>query len=452
MSPFEFSIAGKSLNRYIGQGDLDVIEQKAEGESLWDYRLDSVSVAMDKSALAEFGLTDLDIYDLNGLDALIKYYGSEVLAGQVESAEIDLNNDELKIDIASYAKIIASQKIIESPMTRNIDPLGESLGVAIIRALLLVTPGLIQRGVYPHPAPVIDVDDFEFMRSVEIAEIALLQKIRNARGEEREIDYIGIYHRVTSPDVHFLVGRIYHDNLTNDFYFYLLHSSGVNSAPSIILEGKSSLATATYAKSYQMDDSHLLAVVKDKYDWNSPDLDSTCKINDLLYYMFINDKLLRLDLDQLDRFVYDYTGGDFGQLLRDFAIASNSMVWIGNDKKIYYQSRFRSRSVLSIKTPLAFKKSVADHRSEVFELPEAHSMLNIVKNDLANYYSTFLDGNFARYETTFRREEFPAADFPLIFKNLSVTLRGKIEDCGIIKQVKFREDIIEIESERRLDG
>jgi hypothetical protein len=449
MSPFEFSIAGKSLNRYIGQGDLDVIEQKAEGESLWDYRLDSVSVAMDKSALAEFGLTDLDIYDLNGLDALIKYYGSEVLAGQVESAEIDLNNDELKIDIASYAKIIASQKIIESPMTRNIDPLGESLGVAIIRALLLVTPGLIQRGVYPHPAPVIDVDDFEFMRSVEITEIILPKKIKNYRGEDVKITYIGIYHKIRHPDVHYLVGMTSNDGLNPVYNFFHIHSGGVNSAPNII---GGSVDTAIYAKSSQMDDSHLLAVVKNKYDWGSPDLDSTCKINDLLYYMFINDKLLRLDIDQLDRFVYDYTGGDFGQLLRDFAIASNSMVWIGNDKKIYYQSRFRSRSVLSIKTPLAFKKSVADHRNEVFELPEAHSMLNIVKSDLANYYSTFLDGNFARYETTFRREEFPAADFPLIFKNLSVTLRGKIEDCGIIKQVKFREDIIEIESERRLDG
>ena len=223
--------------------------------------------------------------------------------------------------------------------------------------------------------------------------------------------------------------------------------------------------TKTYRETFQFhlntmiadnwgDDSgvedYLAATYEDFRD-KTPTYHGKAKVNEV-YYTVVNGAIYKVGLEQVDAFTYKYEDEKAGQIQKDFAVLTNSVTWVGPDRKMYFEVRTGGTGIINPKNAISLEYDMVDEKNNQLDFPDPVVLSQIVKDDLNEYYEEYFNGVFHKYTTTIDVGEFVSSEYPLILKNLKVKAHGKTVDLGIITGINYTEDILEIETQKRVSG
>jgi hypothetical protein len=453
---FNLTIGGIDVSQYIDNEDLTEISQVAE-DGIWNYKVDSVSVILDKTVLDVFGLDEFTIEGLYKKLVNLQYYGNDILGGIVGEVSYNFDDEELDIEIYSYGKVVNE---IDIPgVFENFWPGGDEFHL-IIHSFLWKINDQLEALDYPFKLfnqvdnnPINRID-FPFFRSLNSETLRIRDFANIAVGNPR-----GVYQR--------------YDRLNNIFYdeFYVFYSriggnsgyvgyrlteDGIDVNDDRTLTGQN--ATLAFLLYYRLaeeweDDSgiedYLLATYQ--FDKSSPTFRGKAKVGEV-YYTVVEGDLFRIFHEQTDDFIFKYEDENAGQIQKDFAILTNSITWIGPDRKMYYQLRTGGTGIKNPKNAISLEYEMVDEKDNLLEFPEGIIISDVVKGDLNDYYQDYLRGIFHVYTSEIDVGEFDSSEFPLILKNLKVKARGKSVDLGVIVSIDYAEDTLEIESQKRIPG
>ncbi|MCD4692649.1 MAG: hypothetical protein K8R79_07035 [Calditrichales bacterium] len=427
------------ISEYIHFDSLKDFEQIAEGEGMWVFRVDNIDLDIDISFLDSLNLAKNNIQGLINKQVQVYYYGKLVFNGLIQEVNYDYFDEDLKLGLDSYAKIISNLSV--NYFYTSHYAYGDELDWVIWMLTAKIRTAMKKQNYeYVEITRNIDVQDYEFMRSVRI-ETELFpspKTLPTFYGGTGLYSFEGVYS--------------YNNN-----YYYSWRNSTLS--PQIWVQKLKSDGTLSAVEACPTDflgdriipmefgdDKGLEALIKHRLGRTTLNYKCQIKLSDIFYFAIINGLILRIYIDTVDKFIYEY-GKEIkiGQILKDFAVVTNSIVHIDSNLCINYQSR-DGRTGLSAKTPVSMEYETETKVGEKLELPVEIILLDQVREDIINYYDEYLNGNFYKYKTQYDREDFTDAEFPLMLKEVK-----RVENSlGIVKKVKYMEDLIEIESERRL--
>lgn len=446
MSTFNLILDNIDVSSYV-KDSLTELNQRSEGGSTWDYRLDTVSVTLDSSVIDLFdNLTEFNIDTLYRKLIKINYYDNNVLSGIVGEVAYNFENEEIDIEIYSYGKVIADIDLDDVTL-KNFNVDGETLKVVIHNFLIRVNDWL-KTNNYPFTifniidSNPIDVKDFIFFKSLKSVLI-------NAPSGVANTNPLGIYeHRLPNQEIG-----------TGDYYIvynsmlhlvgYKLNENGIDyTAKRKIISG------TAWRLEYQIAEDWINEVGIEDYlriTYGKSDITykGRAKIGST-YFCIANNRSLKITLEQEDKFVYEYENPRSGDFQKDFAIMTNSITWVGADRKMYYQSRGGRSGLLNPKQVISVTYDSSDQRGAKFEVPEDIFVADETRLKLDTYYADYFQGIFNRYIILIDRAEFEDSEYPLMLKNLQGNVKGTIVDFGIIRAINYGEDTLEFECERKI--
>ena len=445
-----------TLDRYIDQESLEEIKQEVESSGIWDFKVDSVSVTFDGSVLNRFdGIEEHNIEGLYNKTAQVYYYGNLILVGVVGEVSYNWADQELEMEIYSQGKIVSDIEVNIS----NIWPLGEPLKQVKVTLLNAINRGLRNQGysslVLPFPPgygglfsfgddPYINVDDFEFFQRITGGKTTRLNPLLRPAAIYKPSEFAILqggdptfrwvfYQRLGFGDDG--IQKINEDGTLGDI-------NDINSIQRILMYEKAEDwptdgGLANYAQQILFDNASLT--------WSGQGT-----VGDY-FWGVANNELLFMTLEQLDLFIYNYENAKAGQVLSDFATITNSITWIGPDGHIRFQSRSGLAGLNNPKLVIDLESEVIDQRGEQLELPGDVVIADIVEEGLINYYDTYLNGVFVTYSIVMHKDQFTPDEYPILLKNLVIKVRGQFLDVGIIKSVTYKEDLLELTTQKRVD-
>lgn len=462
MNVFTLYIDGKNVNRYVDGDSFQEFSQRVEGENIWDMRLDSLSVELDKSVLSEFDIADTKTDLFYKKAAYLNYYGVKVFSGSVGEVDYDFDTGALELELHSIGKTVSDLNIASF---NNHHSDGDTLPFSTAQIIKEINTAL-QSASFPFSLkeiPVIDVEDFPFYRSVEM-EILPEQIFPSG------IDYEG-FRNITNnhllglykdkediipkyPKGYFLIYYINHGNVRHKIFLVPVNESGPD-YDNIICYDPSwpEIIEAQYEKKYVLEDTGLKKNIEKQFGLEASDITYKGSVNygDLIYYTVIEAEskhhIIKLNINQSDKFIYEYNDSKAGQILKDAAIMTNSITWISPEGAVYYISR-SGISGLAVKHVENLKDKFVRYRKS-FESPDAYVLLDSVKEALTAYYNTYLQGDFIRYTAIIERNEFIKSDYPIMLKSLPVDHKNL--SLGLINAANYKENLIEVESLVKVD-
>ena len=467
---FDLVIDGENINRFVDADSMGEVSQRCEGENIWDYRLDSVSAEIDKSYMDFKGIKTDKYQSLIKLTVLIYWYGNKILHGAIKNISYNEDAEIMEFDMWSIGMIANELK------TSGLDSrwLGypRSDGRTLERSLLQIIYSLNSRLQFEgydfqlQQSANIDVVDFEFMESVEVNKIH----------ENHSFTYngytwgkYGLYmiRHSNASGIYYLVYRKPDPFGWYSFDCFPITKDGIDFTTAISNDGVFPEDEDGYVLenvNHVIEDEGLLKNIQIQLgDLDDTDIifQGSVRFGNIYYALvqygdpdnsneLINDgnfHILKIEIIPDDKYIFDYNDGvSYGKIIRDFAIMTNSVCYFGTDLKLYFQSR-NGITGLSRKHVENLKSQYIKNDPE-FDPPDEFVIMDSVKDNLKAYYEEFLSGDFKRYTTNINKDEFEESDFPLMLKKLPTDFKNL--DVGMIKAIKYREDLIEIESEKRV--
>ena len=432
------------MTRYLDAGSLPGYASRAEGDSLWDFRLDALDVELDMSVLPVLGC---DVYTVGTLEkSASDLYDDDrkIFGGAVTHVAYDYNTETLSLSLGSYGKIVSD---IEMTNFKGTDaPMAGIIGgwmLAVNQAL----------GDWPFrlSVPYVDVEDFIFYRSLQVSStqpgprnFSPYTGVDNIKGlvvNRKSGPYYGQYFLQygIDPSVANAVFLVPVDeNGADDTRYYTAGTS--------LLEYDPDLANDPVPNG-------LLETINAAENFSYPIYSGQAKIREGLYYLYATDGanryLIRAEMKDDDRYSYNYEAARAGEVLRDIAMMTNSVAWIGPDGGVYLQGR-NGRGALPVVSAREMSGEYIQ-RDDTFSVPEAFFVVDSVRENLESYYRSYINGRFYRARVTVDNDAFDVSEYPLMLKNLKVNILGRTVDAGIIRAVEHGENGMIIETERR-DG
>ncbi len=107
MSCFEVHIDWKDVSSYVIYDSLPSIKLQCEGQSIWDYRTNTVSVSMKDQVFPVLNVSPDKIEQLHNKRMEIKYYGNTIFGGAVETVSYDYKSKILTIHAGDVLRAIS---------------------------------------------------------------------------------------------------------------------------------------------------------------------------------------------------------------------------------------------------------------------------------------------------------------------------------------------------------
>jgi len=455
--------------------------QRAEGSSLWDFWLDNLTAVFGMDVLPALGVTHLTSETLRMTTCELRYYEKTVMKGFVDKVRIDPHVDsaEVEIDLVSNAWVLCKTSLTypSNPFQTSNTEEGDSISEIIRKAIQRV---FNMPGIRLRPFPTLNViDDVDFIQY----KTAILNIV-----DSHLWKYRGIY-KITQTE-HRLCGKVgilsyvdnfhYNDSDLVERNFLILGESGFVEETKItcliaagnLYANKGSSGSEPTLMGISMHDDYDKEMLKSdihSYNgWGSDKFEVSAikfiyKYNDNILYALVKeipyensfrDILYRICISDSDRFRYSYDIATFGQVLKDLAKMSDSIVWITPDSKIIMKDRSEVETL-----PVIDESDLIGYHSEVlsydakFSIPKAYEVLNKapydVESEVINYYDSLLSGEFKRHTAKILKDRLISED-RLVLKRLPVRLDGELVDCGIVKEARYEEDLITLITEKRL--
>lgn len=453
---FNLIVGGINVSQYVDFDSLTEVNIVAE-EGIWNYKVDSVSVTLDKSVLDVFNLDEYRIEGLYKKLVALQYYDNDIFGGVVGEVSYNFEDEELELEIYSYGKVINELEILGIFETVN-KPFADSMKWVVYNLLSRINeqldtqdfPFQIFNQLDNNP---INKTDFPFFRSLQGETIRIQDivniPIKNAKGVYEEYSFASatgtgkyyVFYSFAGIDSGYVGYRLTEGGIDiNDKKTY----TGMFATSQFALHSK---LAANWGDDTGVED-YLSATYEDFRD-KTPTYLGKAKVGEV-YYTVVNGLIYRIFLEQTDEFNYRYEDEKAGQIQKDFAVLTNSITWVGPDRKMYFEVRTGGTGIKNPKNAISLDYDLVDEKNNSIEFPDGIVLSNVVKTDLNEYYEDYFNGIFHSYTTQIDVGEFDSSEYPMILKNLRVNVKGKSIDLGIIVSINYAEDILEIETQKRV--
>ena len=464
MGVFSLQIEGKTVNRFIDQDSLNEFSQITEGNSIWDYRVDSLNIEFDVSILKEFDLDENSLHQLWKKPVKLYYYEIPVLNGVIEEIRYNFINENIEIEIYSWGKVVAKLDIEKIFPTDSVLNQWKPQDVnTILRRFVKYCNSALEANDYDYSfSSTIFLKDYDFP-FLKTFNWYLLKKpkliIQNGNNiicsKWDKIYSKGNQHYLLSEIELIVFNLIVLAQIDSDFKITGYELLSINNYDSYLYENGYELK--------KFEDEGILRYIRNIFNDNSITIDNGyAKFGDTYYFIMKNPieyqnypllgfDILRIEEIEEDKFICNYEEGtNLGQIWKDISIMKNALSFFNVRGVFNFQNRIANLNKLSAKTPYDVDIEVIDRTFDKIELSENFFISDNTKNAIINYYEDFLKGKFIKYKMIFDRYEFGANEYPLILKSIPVYIKNKPVDAGIIKEVIFKEEEIEIISEAKI--
>lgn len=480
MTAFKLKISGSDVIKPVDTSTLEEYSQKIEGDGLWDYRLDDLSVSLDKTFLDDFDIKTTEVYQLRKLNAQLLYYNEIVFDGVIEGAKYDWKTETVDIDISSWGKILADIPISFIETIPTITTILKYVNVGGYTSLQQVPDTEIignkpeqiaEQLLAPISASLVDnsyttspyyeismsIDDFPAYKNLVVNYRHLADIVKGAKVLE-DSDFKGIYKRVTESPGSLLsgttsIGRYYGCWVGRDYLNLKVHLLRLKSDGFPTPDNYFTKTLAEFVDDYEIPeditDQTILDEITTALGWiSNPRYLGLANFDDKSYWLYANSVFVHAEWDDKDLFLYKYENSDVATIQKDIAILTNSLTWVFNNK-INFTTRDPSQTLSN--------KSIIECSCEMIikndELPlsDGIQVSETVLTIINDYYNKYMDGTFLKYSILIDRTEFDSNEYPLIAKNLEISLEGKNTPVGIIKEVTYKEDVIEFVTEKKVE-
>jgi len=389
---FKLFIGTVEVSRYVHSDSLEEYNQKVEGDEIWSYYLDNLSFSLDKSVCDEFADIDVDNTHLFYNKTVELYYYGNLVFGGVITSKIGYDyRDTIDIEAASYGRIVADLEI--STKLENFDvSRGDNLRGCIYQYLFRVNELLTEQN---YPFTIFNNWDDN---PINATDFTTFKSLTTETVDSPLPGSVQIYQKTA------LGG----EGIDNAYYIFSI-GAGTLGAPS-----------AGYRLTEEGIDTSRKITMSD--------------VN-RVFYKRVNE-------------IEDVGAREFQ---KDFAVVTNSLTWVGTDKKMYYQNR-DGLTGLSVKNVYDMTSETLSKTAELSVTDGLWKYISDeIKESIQAYYNDYFLGTFIKYKLLINREEFTEDEYPLMLKRLKVWRNNKTEDCGIIKEATFNENTIELVTERRIE-
>jgi hypothetical protein len=482
MPAFSLFISGNiDVSKYVDASSLEEYSQKIEGDGMWDYRLDDLSVSLDKSFLDDFSVKTTELYRIRKWNAYLEYYGKKVFDGVIEEAEYDFNNETVDLGIWGWGKVIADFPVsfiqaqgeqeditvgygdgeLNSIISVGESPLnianklvkGKSVGswFTLRRLDSPIKQGIIS-GSYSHsPNYKIDMDvkDFPAFKSLVVEDFDTTVLSFEIFDSWKSL--LGIYKCIDSDHANYgrYFGRWWASgtDTLNDDYILELKSDGFVDPTNLLLIDDLIL---NYERAEDEFSSAITTQFERYHNLSNPTYKGKVEFGNDVYWLSAGQFLTKITISDEDRFWYRYENEDVATIQKDIAILTNSLTWI-QDQIIYFRKRnptqiFQNKKVLECNYEMIIKNE---------DLPLTDSVTKYLADnvlaEIDDFYNKYMAGTFHKYSLVMDKDEFDEDDYPLIAKNLEIILDGEKEKVGTIKEVTYKEDVIELTTELKVE-
>ena len=163
MNSFVLYIDGQDVNKYIDASTFDSFVTRVEGDSLWEFRNDSLTFEMDRLYLDELSVKIYALEVLQKKEVILKYYRRTVFLGSIKESDFDYETETLTVGVYGISKIISEISVTNFGYSTN-----TSLWY-LCRELIKRINQYLQDNSYPFIAEqyaLLDVQDFPFYKSL----------------------------------------------------------------------------------------------------------------------------------------------------------------------------------------------------------------------------------------------------------------------------------------------
>ena len=460
-----FSVFIDSFNNdvspWVKADSLDEVTLRAEGESIWDYTADAVSFEIHESVLNALNLeTVSQLYKSKGW---IKYDGDLIVNGWILEPKHNPKSEFITIEIASYL-YVASKLPIRYSMAEILDNNDPEVGIlsnenedgdtveAISSSVIDRIRGAMAMYGFNNNYLGLELDnipDFIAFQSIQVEilghSIIHTTVLINGYNMTNDFPLWGLFRHPTTDQavLIYTIGAGWYGfvnlpeaDMDNDWSFD--HHEG-NCTPGVtFLETELGLQ---YNMVGEIDDDAILNSIIDYYG-EEPEFSGGARINDDLYYAVIDGSVVRIVIQDDDKYRFSYDGDtQVGQILKDIGFMADSLVAItpGNILKIVHR---QTDDQVTIDQALILDKEVrvVDDTGVSLSIPNGFKeyCLESVQSSIIAYYQEIISQVKDRAALKVMKHALP------------VTSMFKSVDQAIIKEMRFQEETIEIITERRI--
>lgn len=480
MSAFQLYLEDIDVSDYVHFNSITEFEQKAEANSIWDFYTDSLDITFDNSIFEITNASADALENFLNKKIQLKYYGNTVLNGIVSEVSYDYTDEAVEVSADSNGKVFINFTIPSaSVILKNQNPAGDSVEEISNRIISYVQNQIAEQDL-PLTIPgtkIINLETFFPLRTINPGTDIITDFSANASNFiNYELDPpAGFAIVLTRNDLY----GAYRSNSNNKYY--LLYLKQID--PSIFNynwliffaevgasgfqgEGNWSLTNQNpignnfpgYHIPNQNIDPAVVNALKSYLNEENLDIWAKWKFSNSIYYIYINYdnqfQLYRLTVSINNGFIYNYSrDASLGSVMKDIALLTNSICNWNVDGELVFSSRENSFSSILINSePVELYVEIENKTGEQFEIPAAFAdyLTEQSKNDIADFYSGYLQGKFKNFRIVLEQDAIPASKYPLLLKEIQIPVNSTYVNAGIIKQVNFREDLIELKTEVKL--
>ncbi len=464
--PFSLRINNNTVDRFVEADSFGGYKQQCEGEAIFDFWTDNIDITLDVSVLDFLGYNERNYHTLEKLSAEFYYYGQRVFGGVVGDVSLDKDAQSVDFELYSYGRVI---KGVSGSFTRY-----GFTATGIAERIVAMCNLWLTNNSYTFNIDRINIDviDFPFYKSLERT-YTVDYKDNQPFGDQFVSGYFkGVYSRAGKFYLVFNTrGTAGNPNPETFSLFELNIETGL-----IITDVRIPIIKKTL-RNYHTGNIEPVYDPK-KEDENGDPLPDEDNLNegdvDIVranmggFNSMVPDgaggylvtasprhfegewfalRFVRFNVSEQDIFYCKYDEGKAGDMLRDLATMTNSLVWVGPDTTLYLQNR-GGASDLSAVNPINYKSSIVKHDND-FKIPKEYLVMDDVKDEVQEYFEEYLQGIFYSVDTLIYKEEIAHSDYPALLKNLP--LKPSLQQ-GVIKSIQYEDFVLNINTEFRADG
>lgn len=456
--PFNLVINRQRVNPYWEAENFDGYKEQVEGDSIWEFYTDSLSITLDKSVLSFLGYDLSNYHQLKNKPAILSYYNLIVFGGVVGELQYDDQAQSLNLELFSYGRIIKDLALQEdlSLYSVNVDDIVNDYVVK-------VNEQLSDKYTFKININAVNVTDMPFYKGLKRDFTVSVLPTDDVFFLDPALLPVGLFYMLddrsrffiayNTPDTvkessGFAYFLIEFDDMGNiDRNNILLQKTLVNFRNSDgTEEEKNSIEAARAIAENDKDEGDDRYGVLDVIPSGNGGFYALKRIRFGEFTQLNNLLLIKYDLTDGDVYHINYKSGTaFGDLFRDLCIMTDTVFWVDSGANINITDRSGTGNVTTM-SYLTHKTKMINRNAEI-EIPDSYLMLPDVRQALIDYYVSFLTGDF--YSSTIEafREEFDFSEFPLMLKDLKVK---EAILAGTIKAVQYGKHTIQLETEFRI--
>lgn len=463
--------------------ELNDIICEAETNNIWDYMLDTFRFVSHINILSKFGLTTEKYYQLEKRKIQVYYNNILFFSGAITHIYYSFVNEEVEIKSDSIGLLASNtppchynEKHNRIFRTSGSFYYGDTLEQIISKIVSIVNYNLGNQGYSSLLTGLsINTIDFTEFMSLNWNPIRIYDGIRK---------YQGVFWRIGYPNPYLLFSTEL-ATMTNNVALLEIKNSSMDFVTGMEIENPNNPNVTNLRlyfennKAYEVDitgrignlvlyraQDSLPQEYLDRISFVFSDYNNTgaVYINDpdpgypeagyLSIQLNNTDEanyLIRFVRSAEDRFDYNYDDTvSMGKILRDFAILTDSIIWISPDGKIHYQNRIEHNTkTINIESHqlITFYSETTTHSNNQIDLPKEVTIGDEVRLEIIDHYSRILNNRIVRY--------YYSCPFEAINQNpmMAQVITDDFGDLGIVKRCVLKNDgIVEIMSEKRVEN